>query len=124
MILDLAPEIVAALEANQDLVALLGGKRVYRIRAPNAQEFPRITFFEMTNFDSSYADDKPIASELHYQIDIWTKGSYSQIVSEVDKSLQAIGFIRSATGPELFEEPEMVYHKPLRYKITQSLKEE
>lgn len=42
--INLRPEIVQALENNQELVSLLGGRRVYYRKAKNAEEFPRITF--------------------------------------------------------------------------------
>ena len=41
--INLRPEIVQALENNQELV-FIGGKRVYYRKAKNAEEFPRITF--------------------------------------------------------------------------------
>ncbi|MBJ8026350.1 hypothetical protein JDS90_33850, partial [Bacillus cereus] len=47
--MNLRPEIVQALENNQELVSLLGGKRVYYRKAKHAEEFPRITFFELDN---------------------------------------------------------------------------
>jgi hypothetical protein len=120
--INLKPAVLQALESNQALVSLLGGKRIYQLVAPNANEFPRITFFEMTNFDDQYADDSAVSSEIHMQIDVWSKGSTSAIAQEVDKTMKSIGFQRSS-AIDLYENDTQVYHKAMRYK-TQIMIEE
>ncbi|GMA48662.1 hypothetical protein GCM10025857_39720 [Alicyclobacillus contaminans] len=113
--INLKESIKSALIGDSELVNLLGGERVYQIRAPNATEFPRITFFELTSFNSDYADDVPIASQFEFQIDIWTKGSFSAIAAAVDRVMQSIGFRLIGTA-ELYEDDVQVYHKALRYR--------
>lgn len=115
MNIDIKTEIRTALLANAALVALLGGNRVYQLAAPDANQYPRITFFEVTNFDSGFADDGVFAEEVIVQIDVWSKGSTSAISSEIDNTMKELGYFRS-TGQDLYESDVQVYHKSLRYR--------
>lgn len=108
--------IRTALINDDALVKLLEGQRVYAIRAPNADEYPRITFFEMTNFDKNYADDRAYSSRMVYQVDVWSKGNPDPIAIEVDRVMKLIGFGRTA-GADLYESDIQVYHRALRYGI-------
>ncbi|MED0672036.1 DUF3168 domain-containing protein [Aneurinibacillus aneurinilyticus] len=121
--INIKPKIVQALESNQALVSLLGGKRIYQLVAPNPDEFPRITFFEMDNVDDRFADDEAISSEIRIQIDIWSKKSTPNIADEVDKTMKSLGFRRTASA-DLYEEDTKVFHKGMRYKTIQMIEEE
>ncbi|MFT9848516.1 DUF3168 domain-containing protein [Aneurinibacillus sp. REN35] len=121
--INIKPKIVQALESNQALVSLLGGKRVYQLTAPNPNEFPRITFFEMNNIDDRFADDQAFSSEIRVQIDVWSKKSTSDIASEVDKTMKAIDFKRTASA-DLYEDDTQVFHKGMRYKTNRIIEEE
>lgn len=109
------PEVLAALEANFALTSLLGGKRIYFMKAPKADEFPRITFFEINNVGALYADDEEQGSAIYLQIDIWSKGSTSAIAEEVDKAMKSLGYGRISAA-DLFEEDTLIFHKAMRYK--------
>lgn len=120
MITDLKVQLRAALLENAALVALVGrdknnAPKVYQMVAPYAEDFPRITFFEVTNFDSDFADDVSIASEIIMQIDVWSKSSTSAISGEVDKTMKTLGYTRSS-AQDLYEDDTGVYHKALRYR--------
>lgn len=108
-------EVRAALLANTALVALLGGQRIYPIAAPNAEEFPRISLFEIDNRDIAFADDVAYASEVPIQIDVWSKGSTSAISGEVDKTMKEQGWARTS-APDFYEPDTKVYHKAMRYR--------
>lgn len=118
--INVKPEIVSALESNEALLSLLGGPRIYQIKAPDAEEFPRITFFELTNFDTAYADDQAIASEVHIQIDIWSKESTSDIAIEVDRTMKSLSYKRDSSA-DFYEADTKVFHKALRYSTIKPL---
>lgn len=120
MMLDVKTEVRTALLANAALVSLLGGQRVYQLVAPNASEYPRITFFEVTNSDNAFADDTAYGSEIVVQIDIWSKGSTSAIAQEVDNTMKSLGF-RRASAADLYESDVAVYHKAMRFSTTRQL---
>jgi hypothetical protein len=117
---DIKVEVRSSLLANVQLVALLGGitstnQRIYQLAAPNADEFPRITFFELDNVSSAFADDTAYAADVSIQVDIWSKGSTSAIAGEVDQTMKAFGFARTS-GADLYETDTKVYHKAMRYR--------
>lgn len=114
--INVRPLIVGALEGNQELIDLLGGPWIYHLKAPDAATFPRITYFELNNYDSDYADDAGIASRVHMQVSIWTQkaAELPLIGAEVDRSLVDIGFTRS-TAFEMYEDDIEVFHLALRY---------
>lgn len=112
--------IRTALVGDTTITNLLGGQRVYTIKAPNANEYPRITFFEIINHDANYADDQAYSARILYQIDIWSKANPDPVAVEVDRVLKAIGFARSG-GADLYEDDVQVYHRALRYGITKEV---
>jgi len=76
---DAAALIYRTLNGDAELIALLGGKipakswqRIYNSPvAPMADEFPRITLFEVINDDAESADDDPQYSDVNVRIDVW-----------------------------------------------------
>ncbi|MBW3490574.1 DUF3168 domain-containing protein [Bacillus sp. FDAARGOS_1420] len=112
--INLRPEILQALENNQELVSLLGGKRVYYRKAKHAEEFPRITFFELDNRPSGFADNEEGESEITFQIDIWSKVSTTAIHQKVNAIMKSIGFSRYAVA-DLYEEDTQIFHYAMRF---------
>lgn len=121
--INIKEKIVQALESNQALVSLLGGKRIYPMIAPRPDEFPRITFFELNNIEDRYADDEAISSEIQVQIDVWTKIPSSDISQEVARTMKELGFQRYS-AQDLYEGDTKIFHKAMRYKTTVLLEEE
>ncbi|WAH38618.1 tail completion protein gp17 [Alicyclobacillus dauci] len=118
--IDIKPEVRNALIGDADLVSMLGGERVYSIKAPNADEYPRITMFDIYNMDQDFADDTVLSNEILVQIDVWDQGNYNSIVSKVDDIVHGLGLIRYY-ATDLYEEDTYVYHKVLRYRTTRYL---
>ena len=114
---DVKSGIYSLLTSSSALVALLGGPRVYQLAAPKADEFPRITFFEIDNADSAWADDEAYASDVSVQIDVWSKGSTSAIAGEVDRLMKSAEWGRTSAA-DLYETDTKVFHKAMRYRIS------
>ncbi|EOP46622.1 tail completion protein gp17 [Bacillus cereus] len=112
---NLRPVILQAFESNQELVSILGGKRFYYQKAKNAEELPRITFFELNNVPDSFADDEEIASEITFQIDIWSKNSTTVIHTKVNEIMKTIGFSRYAVA-DLYEDDTKIFHYAMRFR--------
>ena len=112
--INVKPEVLAALEENTDLLALLGGPHIYQLKAPEGLD-KYITLFELTNFDSAWADGTAFVAEVHLQVDVWVKAaSTSPIAAEVDKTMKALGFKRTGSA-DLYEDDTKIFHKALRY---------
>lgn len=114
--INLKSQIANTLKGNQSLTTLLGGPRIYAVRAPNADEYPRITFFEMGNAGANFADDKEVQSDIRFQIDVWSTGSTEAIAGAVDVAMTKAGWFRTWSF-DLYEADVEVFHKALRYEI-------
>lgn len=112
---DIKTDLRTALLSNGALVLLLGGERIYQLAAPRADEFPRITFFELNNSDTAFADNAAYASDVSVQIDVWHKDSTSAIAGEVDRTMKQQGWARTSAA-DLYESDTKVFHKALRYR--------
>jgi putative NIF3 family GTP cyclohydrolase 1 type 2 len=119
--INLKPSILAALQNDSQLIALLGGPNIYQLRAPKAAQFPRITFLEFANVGAVYADDDEYVSEISIQIDVWTQAaSTTAIAQRVDVVMKSMGFLRTESQ-DLYEDDSdiQIFHKAMRYVITQ-----
>ncbi|EOO28617.1 hypothetical protein IIU_05735 [Bacillus cereus VD133] len=113
---DLHKEIKQALENNQELVQLLGGKRIGRLFFDGDKKSPYITFSEVNNQDGDFVDDEVYTSVLLYQIDIWSKKPIAmQCKKEVDKVMKSLGFTRFSTA-DLYEPDTGIHHYGMRYR--------
>lgn len=88
--INLRPDILQALENDQELVSLLGGKRIYYRKAKKAEEFPRITYFELDNRPDGFADNQEIESEILFQVDVWAKSSTTAIHQKVNETMKKL----------------------------------
>ncbi|ABA42701.1 MULTISPECIES: tail completion protein gp17 [Bacillus cereus group] len=112
--INLRPDILQALENDQELVSLLGGKRIYYRKAKKAEEFPRITYFELDNRPDGFADNQEIESEILFQVDVWAKSSTTAIHQKVNEIMKRIGFSRYAVA-DLYEEDTQIFHYAMRF---------
>ena len=118
--INIKPDVLSALKNDNALTLLLGGQRIYQLEAPNATEFPRITFFEYSNIGLIYADDAEQLSEIYFQLDVFCRNtSTSDIAISVDRVMTSIGFFRVSAN-DLYEDLEAmkIYHKAMRYVVT------
>lgn len=113
--INLKPTVLQALRKNAALVSLLGGKKVWPEVTPDKTTVPYVTFFELTNFDSNYADDQAMTSEIHYQVDVWDKYDTGPGTVEVNKTMEELGFVRTS-AIDRYDSTDKLYHKILRYK--------
>lgn len=113
--IDLKPLILQELLGSAALIGQLGGRHVWAVTAPDDPPDKYITFFELVNFDSNYADNEAKTSDIHMQVDVWSHGNTGPIAAEVNKIMESIGFIRKGCV-DLYEKDTRIHHKALRYK--------
>lgn len=120
--------IYQALVADTTLLTLLGGKvaakgwnRIYNGQiSEHAEEYPRMTMFEVVNEDANSADDEPQDSEAIVRVDLWSKDEKPMFsickqakkviktaISACNVSIQTIGY----------EIDTKVYHKQLEINL-------
>lgn len=81
----------------------------------NGSESTYITFFCYNDRGELYADDEELSTGYYIQLDIFSRGSYTELKKQVEKLMKEAGFIRKAAGPELYENDTKLYHRPLRF---------
>lgn len=106
-------------------VALTGDKAlegvdIYAEKAPAGSKYPRVTYFEVTNYDARFADDKTYVVMLIYQIDVWSRTNPDPIAVEVDRIMKTIGFV-AHNRIDLYEDDTKIYHRALRYRIVKEV---
>lgn len=114
--------VVTALQTSSALTTLLGtGQRIFFQRpiGEATATFPRITYFEVDNRGSLFADDQEIGSEIIFQIDLWGTASLTAIAKEVDSIMTDLDFNR-VSAPDLYEQDTKIHHKPMRYRLDYS----
>jgi hypothetical protein len=77
-----------------------------------------ITFFEYNQTSALRADDVELKSRHSIQVDIWSKGDYTDMAKQVKEKLINIGFTRTMET-EFFEAETRTYHKVLRFNLVQ-----
>lgn len=120
---NIRPIVFQALANDKTLLSLLGGEHIYYMIAPDSSELPRITFFEYLNIDNSFAENKAIASNIGFQIDIWSDGDTSDIALAVDNVMKKIDFSRTFAIEE-FDEEVRLFRYVMRFTTQVELKED
>ena len=119
--------IYTALKNDTTLMNLLGGvntkKKWHRIYngsvAPNSDEFPRVTMFEVLNNDDEFADDFAECSEVVARIDVWSEcNNIFEIAKQIKKVLKSAFLLCDISfNADMYEEDTKVYHKPINVEI-------
>ncbi|WP_055108956.1 DUF3168 domain-containing protein [Paenibacillus ihumii] len=121
MMIDLKSTITQALRSNAALASLLGrdekgNVKVYPEQSPDIS-MPYVTYFELTNYENKFANDRSISSEIHFQVDVWSNGNTFPIAQAVNETMYELGFFRRAAR-DFNENEKGIYHKVLRYSKT------
>lgn len=112
--INIKPDVVMALKST--------GIPVLFFNSPvEARGLPCITYYELDNAPSSFADDTESVSKITIVLDIYShingKQSLSEIAHKVNCVLFELGFIRQMAQD--IPEPEAdVLHKTMRYQLT------
>lgn len=113
-------DVKQALESNQALVSMLGPDRIIKQVFPDDRSTPFVVYQELNNAPGQFADDKTFTSAILYQIDIWSlkQPIMAELKIQVNESIESIGFIRTSTSGDLYEDDTEFYHYAMRYRIS------
>lgn len=78
------------------------------------ETLPAIQYVEEANTVYTKTDEEENASYLRYRIDIWDKGSTTQITLAIDEAIAKLGLVR--TDCKDVEDPSRHRHKQMRYE--------
>ena len=76
--------------------------------------YPSITYFFYNEYGQEFGDGEEIGTNYSVQVDIWSKGDYSNLAEQAKSALKQNGFYR-VSADDLYEDDIKVYHKALRF---------
>ena len=100
--------IINTLKPTKQLV------RFQSLRDTDGSPSTYIIFFDANERGSHHGDDQELSTEHLIQIDIYSKGDYTNLVKEVKGLLLSVGFRRQMTT-ESYENDTQYYHKTMRF---------
>ena len=110
---NLKSTVLSALQTATALSTLTG---FYFQYPPDFINLPMLSYFEVDNTGSLYADDQEIGSEITFQIDLWGRAGLSNYKNAVNTIMTGLGFSRKAS-PDQYEKDAQIYHSPMRFQI-------
>lgn len=76
---------------------------------------PYITYFYYNENGEAFAENKEIATSYYLQLDIWTKGDFTELYKQVLELMTTAGFYRTF-ATELYETDTKIKHKVIRFQ--------
>lgn len=73
-----------------------------------------ITFHEYFSSGEEYEDDLETLTSHFIQVDVWSKGDYTNLVNQVKEGLIQLGFKRM-NEIDLYEDDTKIYHKGIKF---------
>ncbi|MCY7566155.1 DUF3168 domain-containing protein [Bacillus safensis] len=120
MSFDAKKELSVALRKNNELKQLVTGG-FHQLVANDVAAFPRVVFSEITNRDQEYRDNQAAASEVRFQLSIFSKADTrtheTEIAKLIDKLMKDLGYGRY-DSVDLYETDTKIFHKGMRYVKT------
>lgn len=105
------------MSVNQKIISTLSSFNVPVVfQTYNGKENTYITFFTYLDKTEQFADDKENINGQYIQLDIWSKGDYTQLVNQVHNKMIEAGFFK-LNFYDLYEKDLKIYHKVMRYRI-------
>lgn len=75
-----------------------------------------ITYQLVVGRDTHFSDDESGATEYTYQVNIFSKYDYIDLLSRAKQALKAAGFYGIVIDPEVYEQDTGYYHVPVEIK--------
>ncbi|CVM29989.1 conserved structural protein%2C putative [Streptococcus pneumoniae] len=120
MSFDAKKELSAALIKNDELKQLVTGG-FHNLVADDVATFPRVVFSEITNKDQEYRDNQAAASEVRFQLSIFSKSDTrtheTEIAKQLDRLMKDLGYGRY-DSVDLYETDTKIFHRGMRYVKT------
>lgn len=75
---------------------------------------PYITFFTYLDKPEQHADDTELATGYYVQVDVWSKGDYTELVKTIHEKMLAASFSKQSFY-DLYEDDVQMHHKAMRF---------
>lgn len=112
-------ELLRKVLSNEELISLVGvdknkNPKLYLLKAPDNTVAPYVEYEILNESGSIYAENEEIATNYKIQIDVFTKGNYTEIVKIIKNIMKENKFMKEFGG-SLFEEKSKLFHYILRF---------
>lgn len=67
------------------------------------------------------ADDEPIFSIVSVDVDVYSKGNYLSVITEIKKIMKEFGWVWVGDSPEMYEDDTGLYHKTSSFEKERNL---
>lgn len=67
------------------------------------------------------ADDEPIFSIVSVDVDVYSKGNYLNVITEIKKIMKENGWVWVGDSPEMYEDDTGLYHKTISFEKERDL---
>lgn len=114
--IDNIKEFVRTVLLDPDIINLTGDKTVHFLHALN----PVAPYIEYEFYDedgNTWEEGQEISTNYYLQVDIFSKGSYTDLENVIKKKMISAGFKRSMAA-DLFEKDTQLFHKAMRFIFT------
>lgn len=109
-------EFLRSVLTDIEILKLTADNDVYFLHAKNAN-IPYIEYEIVNETGQKWAENKEIATNYMVQVDIFSKGDYTDLEDKIKEKMSNAGFIRD-TAADLYEEDTELYHKAMRFTYT------
>lgn len=103
------------MSVNQEILTALKDIGVpvrFQNHTGNADSY--ITFFTYLDKPEQHADDRELTTGYYVQVDVWSKGDYTDLVKTVHERMLTAGFSK-LNFYDLYEDDVKLYHKVMRF---------
>lgn len=80
-----------------------------------------VTFTLISDLDEAYADDEAESTTNLFQVDIWSKENMEELKKTIKSAMKTLDNCTYNSGADLYENDTKIYHKALRFNITQEV---
>jgi hypothetical protein len=100
---------------NKDVLAALKDIGVpVRFQNYTGKANTYITFFTYLDKPEQHADDAELTTGHYVQVDVWSKGDYTDLVNTIHQKMLDAGFTKQ-NFYDLYEQDLGIYHKAMRF---------
>lgn len=80
-----------------------------------------VTFILLSDSDSDYADDEAETTTQLVQVDIWSRENIEELKKTIKDTMKTLANCRYSDGRDFYELETKLYHKALRFSITEDV---
>ncbi|MFC4780895.1 prohead protease [Eubacterium multiforme] len=99
-----------------EILNLTGDKRVHFLHANNPK-IPYLEYEVISENGEEFAESREIYTNYLIQVDIFSKGDYTELEEIIKKEMLKAGYCRDQ-AVDMYEKDTKLYHKAMRFNIS------